>query len=205
MKKLIILGAGGHGRVVADVAARTGQYSQISFLDDTDPGDAFTYPYLGKCEEAIRFIGECEVFVAIGNNKTRRVMVEKLQDKGATIATIIAPNAIIGTDVVIQEGTAVLFNTVVNTGSRIGKGVIINTGSSVDHNCVVGDYAHIAVGARLCGAVTVGENTWIGAGATVRNHTEVCSDCMVGIGAAVVKSLIKPGTYIGVPAKLVGE
>ena len=90
---------------------------------------------------------------------------------------------------------------VINPGTRLGKGCIINTCSSVDHDCVVSDYAHIAVGAHLCGTVAIGEGTWIGAGATVVNNVSICSDCMIGAGTVVIKNIEISGTYIGVPAK----
>lgn len=201
MKKLIILGAGGHGRVVADVAARTGVYEEIAFLDDGYPGDDFRYAYLGKCQDAEKYVAEYEMVVAVGNNQVRKMLFNQLKQIGASIATIIAMDAIIGSDVEIGEGTVVLSGTVVNTGTRIGRGVILNTASSADHDCVVEDFCHVAVGARLCGAVHIGESSWIGAGVTVKNHTSICADCVVGVGAAVVSDLIESGVYVGVPAK----
>ena len=81
-------------------------------------------------------------------------------------------------------------------------GCIINTASSVDHDCVLSDFVHVAVGAHLCGTVTIGNATWIGAGATVSNNVNICGECTIGAGAVVVKDIIEPGTYIGVPAKL---
>ena len=90
---------------------------------------------------------------------------------------------------------------VINSGAKIGECVIINTCSSVDHDCVVDDFAHVAVGAHLCGTVNVGESTWICAGATVSNNVNICGNCTIGAGAVVVKDIEEEGTYIGVPAR----
>jgi sugar O-acyltransferase (sialic acid O-acetyltransferase NeuD family) len=92
-------------------------------------------------------------------------------------------------------------NAVINCGSKIGKGVIINTAATVDHDNIIGDYVHISPGSHLAGTVTVSEGTWIGIGATVINNLEITHDCMIGAGAVVVRSLIEPGTYAGVPAR----
>ena len=91
---------------------------------------------------------------------------------------------------------------VINPGTMIGKGCIINTNSAIDHDCEIGDFVHVSVGSHLSGTVTVGKGTWIGAGATVSNNVAICGGCMIGAGAAVIKDIDKPGTYVGVPAKM---
>lgn len=200
-KKLLIIGAGGHGRVVADIAARTGVYGQIAFLDDVPPQLPSEYTWLGTTEQAEQFLDRYSVIVAIGNGKIRRRIMERLEVVGARFATVIAPEAVIGSHVQIMPGTVVMPAVVVNTGTVIGKGVILNTACTVDHDCNVANYAHISVGAHLCGVVSIGENTWVGAGAVVSNNLSVCPDCMIGAGAAVVTNTEQPGTYVGVPAK----
>lgn len=96
---------------------------------------------------------------------------------------------------------------VVNAGAVVGRSCIINTGATVDHDCILDEYVHVAVGAHLAGTVTVGTKTWIGIGAVVSNNLHVCSGCMIGAGAVVVRDIVEPGTYIGVPAEryIVGE
>ena len=197
----MIIGAGGHGRVVADIASRTGRYECIAFVDDAVPERSLPYPYLGKCECAEKLVTEYDMFVAIGDGAVRRRIMEKLLTKGAKMATLIAPDAVIGADVQIGEGTVIMPGAIINTGTVIGKGVVVNTSSSADHDCTIEDYCHVAVGAHLCGTVHIQEQTWIGAGATVINNIRICSGCMIGAGAVVVKDIDEQGTYMGVPAR----
>ncbi|MBE5737099.1 MAG: acetyltransferase [Clostridiales bacterium] len=201
MKDLVIIGAGGHGRVVADIAQKLGVYANIFFLDDGDIKETMGLPVVGKTFDAEKFIDKADLFVAIGNNQVRRDFNERLLKLGADIPTLIHPSANIGACVEIGLGSAVMAGTVVNPCSKLGKGVILNTCSSIDHDCVVGDYCHIAVGSHVAGTVKLGENVCVGAGAIIKNNVEVCANCVIGAGAVVVKNIIEEGTYIGVPAK----
>lgn len=199
-KKLVIIGAGGHGKVVADIA-KLNNYTSISFLDDA-PGAAECggYPVAGQVKDAARY-SDCEFAVAIGNAAVRREKQELVASLGIRAAVLIHPAAVIAEDSVIGEGTVVMAGAVINPGAVVGKGCIVNTCASVDHDCVLADYVHIAVGAHLAGNVAVGEGTWIGAGAVVSNNVAVAGGCTVGAGAVVVRDLTEPGTYIGVPAR----
>ena len=199
-KQLVIIGAGGHGSVIADIARLNG-YESIVFLDDVCTERADGYPVLGKIEEAPRFMTDADFILAIGNNATRKRLQTRLADRGARLATLIHPAAVIGENVTVGKGTAIMAGAVVNPGTVIGEGVILNTCCSVDHDCRVGDFAHIAVGAHLCGAVTVGESSFICAGATVINNVSVCDDTTVGAGAVVIQNITEKGTYVGVPAR----
>lgn len=199
MKQLIIIGASGHGKVVADCAIKNG-YENIIFLDDNENVTyCGKYKVAGRSKEAAWIPGD--VIVAIGNAGFRRKIQENI-DKNRLV-TLIHPDAVVGDDVEIGSGTIIMAGAVINSGSRIGKGVIVNTSSSVDHDCVIGDFAHISVGAHLAGSVTVDDNSWIGAGAIVNNNLYICSNCMIGSGAVVVKDIKEMGTYVGVPAKKV--
>lgn len=199
MNRLIIIGASGHGKVIADIAVLNG-YSDIIFLDDdTYINECAGWPVVGKSDEAP--VGE--VFVAVGNARIRKLLTERYIDRKQP--TLIHPSAVIANGVEVGEGTAVMAGAVINPGARIGRSCIINTSSSVDHDCLVEDYCHISVGAHLCGTVTVGEGTWIGAGATVSNNVAVCGGCMIGAGAVVIKDISKPGTYVGVPSRQIKE
>lgn len=196
--KLLIIGAGGHGRVVADIAEAMGKYSEIAFLDDGVIEKNPRFTVLGGSSVAAEKKDEYEVFVAIGNSRIRQRIMESLN---VDFATLIHPSAIIGSEVTIDAGTVVMPGAIINTGTTIGKGVIINTSSSVDHDCQIEDFCHIAVGTHLCGTVHVGEHTWIGAGATIIQSVNVCGNCMIGAGAVVVKDITESGTYVGVPVK----
>lgn len=198
MKKLIILGAGGHGRVIADIAEKNG-YGDISFLDDgTDAYKCGDYPVVGSCSDFYKY--DCDFFVGIGNSEVRMTLQQRLLDAGKSVAVLIHPSAVIGKGVNIGCGSVVMAGAVINPGAVIGRGCIINTCSSVDHDCAVDDFAHISVGAHLAGSVHIGRGTFIGIGAVVVNNTDIAENCIVGAGAAVIKNIDKKGTYAGVPA-----
>ena len=195
--KLMIIGASGHGKVIADIASLTG-YQEIEYLDDaTRPA----IPTVGTVADFPQFLNSHNFIVAIGNNAIRERITRQLQESKAKLATLIHPAAVIGSGVTIGDGTVVMAGAVINADATVGMGSIINTGSSVDHDCTVGDFVHVSVGARLAGTVTVDDRTMIGAGAVVINNRSVCADCMIGAGAVVVKDITESGTYIGVPAK----
>lgn len=198
LKKLVIIGASGHGKVIADIALKTG-YEEIVFLDDDESlSECAGFPVVGKSSEAIYMEGE--KIVAIGNAKKR----ERIQNTVET-ATLIHPDAVISRRVQIGEGSVVMAGTVINSDTVIGKGCIINTGATVDHDCVIKDFSHVSVGAHIAGTCNIGERTWIGAGVIISNNINICSDCMIGAGAVVIKNLKESGMYIGVPVKRIKE
>lgn len=198
-KRLIIIGASGHGRVVADIAKKSG-YEDIVFLDN-DPAltSCSGYPVLGKDDMVSQLQGD--LFIAVGNGNIRKKLMER--EFGRVFPVLVHPSAVVADDVKIEAGSVVMAGAVINPGAKIGRGVIINTCASVDHDCVISDHSHISVGAHVAGTVEIGACTWIGAGATVSNNVYVCGNCMIGAGAVVIKNVEEPGTYVGVPAKKV--
>lgn len=195
MKKLIIIGASGHGKVIADIAVKNG-YKEIMFLDDNEGiKECAGFPVIGAVSQASMIDGD--KIVAIGNAKIR----ERIQESLNNVVTLIHPDSTISRRVEIGKGSVVMAGTIINSDTVIGKGCIINTGSSVDHDCKIGDYVHISVGTHVAGTVSVGNRTWIGAGATVSNNVNICEDCMVGAGSVVIKDINKSGTYLGIPAR----
>ena len=199
--RLTIIGASGHGKVVADIAEKCG-YTEIDFLDD-NPAVRFCgkYPVIGATSLSKDIAND--IFVAIGNNAIRARIMEGLLAEGHSIPTLIHPNAVLANDVKIGVGTVVVAGVVINPNVEVGRGCIINTHSSIDHDCRVGNYVHIAVDAHLCGTVSIGDNTWICAGATVINNLSVCDNCTIGAGAVVLDDISEVGTYVGVPARVV--
>lgn len=194
--RLTIIGASGHGKVVADIARLRG-YDVIEFLDDNPlVKNCGEYPVVGNTDVTV----DSDTFVAIGRGYDRKRL-----SKERKLITLVHPNAVVADGVEIGEGTVVMAGVVINPGTVIGRGCIINTSSSIDHDCVIGDYVHVAVGAHLCGAVTVCDGTWIGAGTTVSNNVNICGGCMIGAGAVVIQNIDKVGTYVGVPAQIIRE
>ena len=196
-KKLVIIGASGHGKVIADIAKKNG-YHEIVFLDDDENiHECGGYPVIGRSHEVETI--NADIIVGIGNASIRKKIQQSIPAR--KMATLIHPSAVVAEDVIIGVGTVIMAGAVVNSGARIGTGCIINTCASVDHDCNVRDYAHIAVGSHLCGTVSVGDETWIGAGAIVSNNISICSEVMIGAGAVVVKDIDDAGIYLGIPAK----
>lgn len=195
--RLAIIGAGGHGKVIADIAERNGYREIVFFDDDKDMTGCAGYPVIGRSRDVGGI--DADVILGIGDTNVRRQMQESLIN--VNLVTLIHPDAVVARDVILGKGTVVMAGAVINPGTEIGEGCIINTCSSVDHDCKVGDFVHVAVGSHLCGMVVVGDGTWVGAGATISNNVSVCGGCLIGAGAVVVKDIEEKGTYVGVPAK----
>lgn len=200
MSRLVIAGAVGYSKVVAEIASKNG-YKEIVFLDDNELiKHCMDYPVIGKLTRKLDY-QEFDFFVAIGNPTTREKIQNMFIENGAHIATLIHPNAVVSDTAIIGIGTVVMAGAIISSDSKIGRGCIIDTGSSVDHDDVIDDFVHVSVGSHLAGTVCVGKRTWIGAGTIVSNDVSVCNDCMLGAGAVVINNIDVPGTYVGIPAK----
>ena len=200
--KLIIIGASGHGKVVADIAIKMNKWQSIAFLDDDKSiKTSMGLEVIGKTTDAFTYKDEADFFVAIGNNATREKIQEKLIEEDLNVVSLVHQSAVIGTDVKIGIGTVVMAGVVINSSTKIGKGCIINTSSSLDHDNVIEDYVHISPGVSMAGTVKVGRLSWIGIGSVISNNVNICSGCKVGAGAVVVKDITEPGTYVGVPVR----
>lgn len=197
-KSVIIIGAGGHAKVIADIVLKSGD-TLLGFLDDNAVGKVYgEYAVLGTVADCVQYADKACFIIGIGNNATRRRIAEQYN---LCWYTAIHPSAQIAFGATVGEGTAVMANAVLNSDTTVGKHGIINTAAVVEHDNVIGDYVHVSPHATLCGVVTVGDNTQIGAGATVIHVTKVCADCMIGAGAAVVNDITEAGTYVGVPTR----
>ena len=202
MRTVIIIGASGHGKVVADIIQKSGDIV-YGFLDDNTElkNDFLGFPILGKIENYKKYKHIAEFIIAIGDAHVRSDISKKLQD--VKIYTAVRPAAVIsGLDVSIGKGTVIMANAVVNSGSHIGNFCIINTGAIVEHDNKIEEFVHVSVGAKLAGTVHVGRNTWIGIGAVVSNNLKICENCVIRAGAVVVESITRSGNYQGVPAKI---
>jgi sugar O-acyltransferase (sialic acid O-acetyltransferase NeuD family) len=202
--RLLIIGASGHGRVVADIAIKSNLWRQIAFLDDDESiRDSMGVAVIDRSANVIKYVNDYCIFVAIGDNKTREKIQNQIEKEGANIPVLIHPSAIIGENVKIGAGTVVMAGAVINCCSRVGKGCIVNTGATIDHDNVIEDYVHISPGVHLAGTVKIGKNSWIGIGSVVSNNINIVCDCKVGAGAVVVRNITEPGTYVGIPARRV--
>lgn len=198
MNKLIVIGASGHGKVIADIARLNGFESIVFLDDDASVKTCAGYPVLGGTNLDIP---DGQLFIAVGNALLRKQWMEAHADREFPI--LIHPRAVVASSSSIGKGTVVMAGAVINPDAKIGRGCIVNTCSSIDHDCVVGDFCHVSVGAHLSGSVVVRENTWVGAGAIVSNDLNICANCMIGAGTVVVRDIVVSGTYVGIPAKKV--
>lgn len=199
-EKVIIIGASGHGKVVADIIKKSGDMV-VGFLDDNpDLGRTFSgFPVLGKTEKYQDYKNS-KFVIAIGNANIREKIANSMKD--VEWYTAIHPSAQISSiETSVAAGTVIMANAVINSGTEIGEHCIINSGAVIEHDNRIEDFVHVSVGAKLAGTVHVGKNSWIGIGAVVSNNLSICEECMIGAGAVVVSNIKEPGTYVGVPAR----
>jgi sugar O-acyltransferase (sialic acid O-acetyltransferase NeuD family) len=209
--RILILGAGGQGQVIADsVAMQAAQGVDVTVLGFLDDNPALTgkvidgVEVLGPTSE-LTHIGHDAIVVGIGDNRTRAKLYCKLRASGEHIQTVIHPRATVARYVKIGRGTVVMAGAVINTGSEIGGDAIINTGSTVDHHARVSDHVHIAPGVHLGGGVTVGEGAFLGIGACVISNLRIGEWAVVGSGTVVIREVSPNAKVVGVPAKAIGS
>ncbi|HIB50722.1 MAG TPA: acetyltransferase [Phycisphaerales bacterium] len=189
MNRIIIIGAGGHGRVVEDASSLP-----CVFLDDnTALANVIGTP--SRLNEFIK--DEDGVVVAIGDNTTRLNLLQTIEQ--ATV--VLPPSAVVSKTASLGNGTVVFARAVVNPNAIVGIGCIINSGSTVEHDCVLANGVHISPGANLGGNVSIGECSWVGIGANVKNGVTIGKHVIIGAGAAVVNDIPDGVTVVGVPAK----
>ena len=191
MKNVVILGAGGHAHVIADIVSSQGD-KVIAFLDD----DCINKKCSGPISDYVKY-SDCEFIIGVGNTDVR----EKLSSLNVVWHTAIHHSAIISPTASIGVGTVIMPGVVINSSSAIGNHCIINTGAIIEHDNVIKDFAHISVGVRLGGTVEIGEKTWIGIGTVVSNNIKVTDNVIVGAGSLVIKNIENTGIYYGSPVK----
>ncbi|WP_410473572.1 acetyltransferase [Guyparkeria sp. TX1] len=201
--KLAVLGASGHGKVVAETA-RVAGWSEIVFFDDAWMGKRFVrhHPVVGDAAAMVRSAAEFDgVIVAIGNNRVRLDKTRALVDAGAKVVSVIHPTAVVSESSSVEQGSVIMAGAVIQAAASLGAACIVNTNASVDHDCRLADGVHVCPGVAISGDVISGECAWFGVGACVRQGVRIGADAVIGAGAAVVKD-VEPGTtVIGVPAR----
>lgn len=204
MTKLLVLGAGGHGKVVAETAQIMNKWSEIAFLDDRDCiNNVIGIPVIGKLNDYLTLSGEYDyAFVAFGDNKLRLNWIEKLEQAGFLVPSLIHPSSIISKTANISCGTIILAGTIINSSASIGVGCIINTAASLDHDSIIENGVHISPGVSIGGTVRIGSYTWVCIGANISNNIKIGCDSIIAAGATVIKDVPSDVMVAGVPAEI---
>ena len=198
MNRLIIVGAGGHGKVIADNALKNG-YTDIFFTDDRVTGKCMGFPIVGTSADIEIFNdGKTDFIIGIGNNAVRKKIANEY---AVNWVSLVHPSAQIAVNVTIGKGTAVMAGAVINACATVGAHCIVNTRAVIEHDDIIDDYVHISPNAALGGTVHIGEQTHVGIGAAVINNTDICNNCVIGAGSVVIRNIEECGTYIGVPSR----
>lgn len=200
--KLAILGASGHGKVIADIAELNG-YSVV-FYDDAFPKiDSIAHwPVIGNTRDLLKSLNEYSLCIAIGDNLIRRKKQSELQEAGGKFPVLVHPSATISRHANLGHGTVVMAGAVINAFAEVDCGVIINTSAVIEHDCKINEFSHISPNATLAGGVTVGKCVWIGAGSVVKQLVNVDDNVVVGAGSVVINNIPKGTTAVGVPAQI---
>ena len=207
MKRLAILGASGHGKVVAETAELLG-WSEVSFFDDAWPTVSHIehWSVFGDSAALVDQLHAYDgVVVAIGDNETREEKTRFLVEHQAPLVSLIHPAAVISRFAEIGNGSVVFANVVVNAYATVGIASILNTACTVDHDCKIGDAVHISPGANIAGSVQIGSRSWVGIGACIKQGVQVAENVVIGAGGVVLRDVASRLTVVGNPAKPYGS
>lgn len=202
-QRLAVLGASGHGKVIADMALQLG-WQEICFFDDAWPAKQANgiWPVVGDTEALFEQIGEFDgVIVGIGNNAIRLDKQTALAHAGAPLVNLVHPTAVVSPLASLGKGSVVMAGAVVQVDAHLGEACIVNTRACVDHDCCLGDGVHVSPGANLAGGVVVGEGSWVGIGAAIRQLIHVGRRVIIGANATVVDHVADGLTMVGTPAR----
>ena len=209
MPDIVVIGGGGHAKVIISLLKQRGDYRIVGYTDRENRGAVLGIPWIGGDEvlsELIRQDRTCSAAIGVGTlgrGDPRKEIKARLKALGFALPALVSSAAVVSDAVYLGKATVVFNGAVINSGTTIGECTILNTHSTVDHDCMIGNYVHIAPGATLCGQVTLGDEVFVGAGATVIHGVTICPGSIIGAGAVVIEDCVIPGTYVGVPARRV--
>ncbi len=204
IEQLVIIGAGGHGKVVADAALKQENIVAVNFIDGRYPAlsSQFGLDVLGDDSIIPSLIekGACFI-VAIGDNAIRASKYQHLKQLNANIATVVHPAAVISKGVTIGKGSVVLAGAIINADTQVGNNVIVNTGAVIEHDCFIADHCHIAPRSAMTGGCRIGESSLLGVGACVIPGKSIGANTVIGAGATVISNILDNKVAVGIPAR----
>lgn len=203
--KIVLIGTGGHAKVIVDIINKEGKYEIVGCTTSDTDSKGFEGLRIFGTDEILPIVfskGVVKAFVAIGDNRIRKKVIENAEKMGFELVTVVHPSAQVAQNVHIGQGTCIMPGAIINPHSTIGKGSIINTNTSIDHDCTIENWVHIAPGTSLAGCVVVGEGTLIGAGASIIPGVEIGMWSVVGAGGVVLKKIPNNTKVYGVPARV---
>ncbi|HEY8279506.1 MAG TPA: acetyltransferase [Bdellovibrionota bacterium] len=203
---IVVIGGGGHAKVLIHLIERLPQFKLLGYVDPRDAGDVLGFSRLGGDDTLPTLAKQSGIAAAIGIGKVRAGrqrldIVERLRKLGFQLPPLVATSAMVARGVKLAEAVVVMDGAVVQPGCAIGLASIVNTGAMLDHDCVLGADVHMGPRAVLSGNVTVGDGCMVGVGACVIQGIRISPDCTIGAGAAVARDCLDAGTYVGVPAE----
>ena len=202
--EILIIGAGGHGKVVVDALLLSNPATKVVVADQS--ADKAGSLLLGKHTVALlndKMDWPLFFHVAVGNNEIRKRLINFGTSSGSSLVSVLHPNAVISPSATISPGTLIAAYSVVSADAIVAEGCIINHSATVDHDCCIGRFVHIAPNATVCGDVHIGEGALIGAGATILPQVKVGRSATIGAGAVVTSNVPDHATVVGVPGKQV--
>lgn len=201
MKKVLLIGMGGHAKVVKDIIELNNEFEVIGYLDDKFHKKSVVNGIIYDSLSSYKNYKENYFIITVGNNKIRKKISEKLELSLNKFPKFIHPSAVIGSNVEIGYGTVVMANVVVNADTHIGDHCILNTMASIGHDVLIKDFVHISPNSTLTGGVQIGMCTQIGAGSTLTPQVIIGDSTLVGAGSTVISNISNNMTVFGTPAK----
>lgn len=206
MQKVVIIGAGGHAKVIVDILQQNEEYEVAGLVDNNPSSSFWNIPVLGNDDDLEWIYQRLEIryaFVALGNGKIRERVTKKVINTGFQLINVISKYSIISDRARLGKGIVVMPGAIINADVQIADNCIINTNASIDHDGKIGGYTHIAPGCAVSGYVTIGKRCLLGTGSRVIDRIEIGDNTIVGAGAVVVKNIEGDCTVVGVPARMV--
>ncbi len=208
-RQAVVIGTGGHCRVILSLLAACGKHEvlgiidrEMTYVDRTIMG----VQVIGAINTLQKLIGirDLDVFLAIGDNRLRRKLWNKVCELGLTLPNLISPHAIVDANAALGSANVICARAFIGPETMVGENNLINTAAVLEHNVRIGNHCHIGPSSTVAGQSIIGDSCFLGAGATIINKVELASNIMIGAGSAVIHNIPIQGVYVGVPSRKIG-